>query len=234
QAKNIKEFPSADQAADYFEQLVIWRPNKDSNDMLGFVQNEERQLTDRVGQVLARSVVPALSSEKLTEENFQKLCAFYSEVEAPEVLIAFPYFAIKDEFFLEQVERLIRQGFQSDDPNKLAYASYALLVWRDQKESQAIDRLILRLIYLIGSSRMTGLSALLWTANQMYCKKYLSDESTVSLVEILPVIFDNAGYRNISPSGRESVSVSFVRAACVRLARDIVNNGENKNDELLR
>ncbi|MBK3759623.1 SIR2 family NAD-dependent protein deacylase [Stutzerimonas frequens] len=234
QAKNIKEFPSADQAADYFEQLVIWRPNKDSNDMLGFVQNEERQLTDRVGQVLARSVVPALSSEKLTEENFQKLCAFYSEVEAPEVLIAFPYFAIKDEFFLEQVERLIRQGFQSDDPNKLAYASYALLVWRDQKESPAIDRLILRLIYLIGSSRMTGLSALLWTANQMYCKKYLSDESTVSLVEILPVIFDNAGYRNISPSGRESVSVSFVRAACVRLARDIVNNGENKNDELLR
>jgi len=68
----------------------------------------------------------------------------------------------------------------------------------------------------------------------MCCKKYLSDESTESLVEILPVIFDNAGYRNISPSGRESVSVSFVRAACVRLARDIVSNGRNKNDELLR
>ena len=234
QAENIKEFPSADQAAEYFEQLVIWRPNKDSNDMFGFVQNEGRQFAGLVGQVLARSVVPALSSENLTKENFQKLCAFYSEVEAPEALIAFPYFAIKDDFFIEQVERLIRQSFQSDDANKLAYASYALLIWRDQRELPAIDRLILRLIYLIGSSRMTGLSALLWTANQMYCKKYLSDESAESLVEILPVIFDNAGYRNISPSGRDSVSVSFVRAACVRLARDIVSNGGNKNDELLR
>ena len=234
QAENIKEFPSPDQAADYFEQLVIWRPNKESNDMLGFAQNQERQLANLVGQVLARSVVPALSSEKLMKGNFQKLCSFYSEVEVPEALIAFPYFAIKDDSFIEQVEKLIRQGLQSDDPNKLAYASYALLIWRDQKESPAIDRLILRLIYLIGSSRVTGLSALLWTANQMYCKKYLSDETTESLVEVLPVIFDNAGYRNISPSGRESVSVSFVRAACVRLARDIVSNGENQNNELLR
>lgn len=234
QAENIKEFPSADQAADYFEQLVIWRPHRDSNDMFGFLQNEERQLADRVGQVLARSVVPALSSENLTEENFQKLCAFYSEVGAPEALIAFPHFAIKDEFFIEQVERLIRQGLQSVDPNKLAYASYAMLIWRDRKESPAIDRLIVRLVYLIGSNRMTGSSALLWTANQMYCKKYLSDESIESLVEILPVIFDNAGYRNISPSGRESVSISFVRAACVRLARDIAGNGEHQNDELLR
>ncbi|HAA45562.1 MAG: hypothetical protein XD36_1557 [Halomonas sp. 54_146] len=234
QAENIKEVPSVDQAVDYFEQLIVWRPNKDSSDMLGFSHNEEHQTAKLVGEVLARSVVPALPSGMLIEENFKKLCTFYSEVDAPETLIAFPHFSVADEIFIEPVERLIRQGLQSDDANKLAYASYALLIWRNQKESPAIDRLILRLIYLIGSSRMTGLSALLWTANQMYCKKYLSDESTESLVEILPVIFDNAGYRNISPFGRESVSVSFVRAACVRLARDIVGNGEHQNGELLR
>lgn len=234
QAGNIKEFPAADQAADYFDQLVVWRPSRRSNDMLGFAQNEERQLTDLVGQVLARSVVPALPSEGLNEENFQKLYAFYSEVEAPEILIAFTYFSVADKIFIERVEKLIRQGLQSDDANKLAYASYALLIWRNRKESAAIDRLILRLVYLIGANRMTGLSALLWTANQMYCKKYLSDESIESLVEILPIIFDSADYRNISPFARESVSISFVRAACVRLARDIVSNGESQNDELLR
>ena len=73
-----------------------------------------------------------------------------------------------------------------------------------------------------------------WCAYPVYCKKYLSDESIESLVEILPIIFDNADYRNILPFGRESISVSFVRAACVRLARDIVSNSENKNYELLR
>lgn len=234
QAENIKEFPSADQAVDYFEQLVAWRPNRETNDILGFAQKEERQLAEFAGSVLARSVVPVLPSEGLTEENFQKLVAFYSEVEAPETLIAFPYFAIANEIFIEPLERLIRQGLQSDVANKLAYASYALLTWRDQKESPVIDRLIVRLVYLMGANRISGLPALLWTANQMYCKKYLPDESIESLIEILPVIFDNTGYRNISPSGRESVSVSFVRAACVRLSRDIINNGEHQNEELLR
>lgn len=234
QAESIKEFPSADQAVDYFEKLVSWRPNKDFNDRLGFTQNEERQLAERVSEVLARSVAPVLSSKGLTEENFQKLVAFYSETGASETLIAFPYFAIVNDVFIEPVERLIRQGLQSNDANKLAYASYALLIWRDQKESPAIDRLIVRLVYLIGANRISGLSALLWTTNQMYCKKYLPDESIDSMLEILPIIFDNTGYSIISPSGRESVSISFVRAACVRLARDIINDGEHQNEELLR
>ena len=234
QAENIKEVPSEDQAVDYFEQLIVWRPNKDNSDMLGYSQDKNHRTAKLVGEVLARSVVPALPSEVLIEENFNKLCAFYSEVEVPETLIAFPYFAIANEIFIEPVERVIRQGLQSDDTNKLAYSSYALLIWRDQKESPTIDRLIVRLMYLIGINRMTGLSALLWTVNQMYCKKYLSDENVESLVEILPVIFDNAAYNNISPSGRESVSISFVRAACIRLARDIVRDGKEQNDELLR
>ena len=68
----------------------------------------------------------------------------------------------------------------------------------------------------------------------MYCKDYLSDESIESLIEILPVIFDSTSYGNISPYGRESISVSFVRAACVRLARDLVENCEHQNEELLR
>lgn len=234
QAESINEFPSADQAVDYFKQLVVWRPNRDINDKLGFTQNEERQLAELAGEVLARSVVPVLPSEELTEENFQKLLAFYSEAGAPETLIAFPYFAIANDIFIEPVESLIRQGLQSNDANKLAYASYALSNWRDQKESPAIDRLIVRLVYLIGANRIPGLSALLWTANQMYCKKYLSDESIYSILEILPIIFDSTDYRNISPSGRESVSISFVRAACVRLARDIIKHSEHQNEELIR
>ena len=234
QAEGIKEFPSAEQAADYFEQLIIWRPKKDHNDMMGFLQNEEKRTAELISEVLARSVVPALSPEVLTEDFFRKLCDFYTEVDAPEVLVAFPLFAVANETLIAPVEKLIRLGLQSDDANKVAYASYSLLKLRDHKKLPAIDRLIVRLIYLIGSTRMTGLSALLWTANQMYCKKYLSDESIDSLVENLPLIFDNSDYRITPPSSRESVSVSFVRAACARLAWDIVRTSEKQNEELLR
>ncbi|MNG20150.1 hypothetical protein D3C84_1043770 [compost metagenome] len=81
---------------------------------------------------------------------------------------------------------------------------------------------------------MIGLPALLWTANQMYNKHYLSEGDIESLVEILPVIFDIADYRSISHVSKEAVSISLVRAACVRLARDILINRQGKDSEVLR
>lgn len=233
QAKDVTEFPSENQALIYFEQLVVWRPKKE-DDFFGLSQKKERHTVELVGEVLARSVVPALPIQGLTEDRFRNLLDFYSEVDAPEILIAFVYFAAANETFSERVERLIRQGFQSDDSRKLAYASAALLTWRGFAKSTATDRLILRLVYLMGSNRIIGLSEMLLTVNKMYCRRYLSEENVESLVEILPVIFDNSKYENISPLGRESVSVSFVRAACVRLARDIYGDGEYQSDDLLR
>ncbi|MCH4810804.1 SIR2 family NAD-dependent protein deacylase [Vreelandella neptunia] len=234
QAENIKELPSANQAVAYFQKLISWRPQQNDTDIFGITKQEERQTAELIGEALARSVIPALSSKEFTEDNFQKLYAFHAEVEVPATLIAFSYFAASNEIFIDQVEKLIKQGFQSQDPNKLACASHALLVLRDMKESPIIDRLILRLIYLIGSNRIIGLPALIRTANEMYNKEYLTVENIESLIEILPVIFDSSAYRNIAPSTRESVSISFLRAACVQLARDIIYKNNNKDSELMR
>ncbi len=234
QVEHIKEFPTAEQAVDYFERLVAWRPNKDSSDILGFSQNLEQQTAEMVGKVLARSVVPALPAGVLNKENFQKLLSFSSEIEAPEVLAAFPYFAAANDDFIEPLEEMIRLALQSNETNRSAYASYSLLIWRELKESPVIDNLIVRLVYLIGTNRMPALAALIWTANQMYCKKYLSEDNLEALIETLPVIFDSMDYKNISPSSREAVNASNVRAACVRLARDIVDLEKNKNNELHR
>lgn len=81
---------------------------------------------------------------------------------------------------------------------------------------------------------MVGLAALLWTSTQMYIKGYLSKDETDSLVEILPVIFDNADYRRVHSASQEAISVSLVRAECVRLARAFVGGSHDTNDELLR
>ena len=232
--EHIKEYPTAEQAVDYFERLVAWRPNKDSRDTFGFARNIEQQTADMIGKVLARSVVPALPAEAFNKENFNKLLSFSAEVEAPEVLVAFPYFAAASDDFIEPVEKLIRIGLQSDETNRSACASYALLTWRGLRDSPAINKLIVRLVYLVGTNRMPALAALIWAANQMHCKKYLSEENIEALIEALPVIFDSMDYKNISPSSREAVSASHVRAACVRLARDIVDLEKNKNNELYR
>ena len=234
-AEGVSEYPDEDQAADYFSRLVAWRPKHNDNDPLGFSERKEERKCKWIGAAIAQSVVPGLPATALTEENFGQLYSFYSEVDSPEAVIAFVYFSAVNACFADRVEKLIRQGLQEQDGNKVAYASYALLKWRElEGDSQATNRLISRLIYLIGSNRMIGLPALLWTANQMYSNNFLSEGDIESLVEILPVIFDNADYRCISHVSQEAVSISLVRAACVRLARDILIHQQGEDCELLR
>ncbi len=237
QAEKIKIFPSETQAANYLEKLVSWEVETKEYDFLGVIKQNEQETAKLIGKVLARSIVPTLHLIDLTEENFQKLYSFYNRSEVPETLIAFIYFAVANENFIDRVEKIIKQNLlYAKDVNTLAYSSYALLKWRDLKDSPVIDKLILRLINLIGSSRIIGLPALLWTANEMCDKGYLQSREVESLAEIVPVIFDNADYKNISLYSRESVNISLVRAACVRLARAIIDkNKDNENEnELLR
>ena len=224
--------PNSNQAIKYFDKLVSWRPQE--SDSLRFIISNEKRKTELIGNVLARSIVPSLSSDLLNEENFDKLCFFYNELKTPHVLVALPYFAIKNEIFNVRVEQFIRQEFQTKDTESLAYASYALLEWRKLTNSPITEKLISRLIYLIGPQRMIGLPALIWTANQMYCKGYLSDNQIDFLKETLPLIFDSSAYESIQSFSKESISISFIRVSCVRLAKDILINSENHDPELKR
>lgn len=234
QAKGIEELPSAEQAVGYFEKLITWRPKKDDRDPLGHVNQQEEQISNLIGQALAYSIVPALPAEALSHGNFSLLLSFYAEVDAPAIIIAFSRFAAASDLFVEQVERSIRQGLHGQDSNKVSSSAFALLKWREARASPATGRLISRMVYLLGSKLEGGLPALLWTAGQMYVKGYLSERDAESLVESVPVVFDGANYKNIAPSSRESVSISLVRAECVRLARNILSRSQDKNNELLR
>lgn len=93
----------------------------------------------------------------------------------------------------------------------MAYASYALLKWTELSSQSVTAKLISTLIYMIGSSRSVALPALLWTANQMYNKSYLSERDVAELVKTLPVIFDDASYRNV-PSHQSGCGQRFAAA----------------------
>ena len=120
--KNVKELPSQEQAVNYFEKLTSWRlPEKDDSE-IGFSKNINSKTAELISEVLARSIVPALSKEALTEENFQRLCDMHIALDKPEILMAYPYFAASDEMFVGRVEGSIKKGFQSIESNKLAYS----------------------------------------------------------------------------------------------------------------
>lgn len=231
--KGVEEFPEERQAIDYFDRLVVWRPSRNSTESFFSSDGEEEQVGEWIGTTISWSVVPALSEGLLTEDRFKKLQAFYLDVKSPGAIIAFVYFAVARNSLSDQVGKIIRQGLRGQSSGLVSYSCQALLKWRELVDSAETNRLIVVLISLIGANRVTGLAMLLWTANQMYNKNYLSEGDVETLVEILPVVFENASYENISYSSQEAVTVSLVRAACVRFARDILKERANYMSELV-
>jgi hypothetical protein len=226
------ERPSAEKAMVYFEKLTSWRGKDSNHDPLGWTEQNDEKTAQLIGEALAYSIVPVLSVDALTQQNFDKLLAFHSGANSPSSVIALSYFASTNDAWSLQVEKIIRQGLQGRDANEVAFAAFALFKWREIKLSPATDRLTSRLVYLLGANLSAGLSSLLWIAGQMYINGYFSDNQIELLVESVPVVFDSALYDSISPSGREAVSISLVRAECAKLAQMLLD--KNKNDELLR
>lgn len=233
-SEGVKELPEPGQAIDLFNRMVRWRPQKKENDILGFSQQSDEQRARLIGKALAKSIVPSLPQSALTESNFQKIYGFFKEYDLPGVLVALPRFVCEGSVPPSNLEKILRRELQSRDSNTIAHASYALLVWREQTQSSILESLITRFIMIVESGQAPGLPALLWTANEMFCKGFLNTDSTASLIDALPIIFDNTAYTNIVPFSRESVSVSYVRAACVRLAGDILRRSDHQHAELKR
>lgn len=187
-----------------------------------------------IGETLSRAVIPSFPKSALTEENFEKLHQLYIRLEGSECLPAFVYFAVENNNLAIRAEKLIRQSFQTQNANAIAQASWAVLRWRDLEACPIVDRLILKLVSLIESNRTIGLSALLETANEMIDKGYLAASEIELLAEMTPIKFDDANYKNVPPHSRESISVSLIRAACVKLTNNILIKSGINRDELLR
>ncbi|EHF4936967.1 SIR2 family NAD-dependent protein deacylase [Enterobacter hormaechei] len=228
----IQEFPDPFQAITYFNKLVIWR-KKETLDFIDFLQQEDN-IAKLISKVLARSIIPALADSDLNEVNYLKLIEFYNESDEPELLIGFSYFASENRAVAARLEKMISHKLHSKEANDVACASYALLFWREREQTEVLDNLISRLLFVIGSNRITGLQALLWTADELLRKNYLSIENIASLSESLSAIWDSSDYCNITPFSRESISISLVRAACVKLAKSILDKNIKNTTELSR
>ncbi|TBM15418.1 SIR2 family NAD-dependent protein deacylase [Hafnia alvei] len=227
------ERPTAEEALDAFNHMVMWRP-ADDEDFLGYRRQEEERRSGSLGKALAHSIVPALSPSMLTEENFSKLLDAFDAWKTPALLVTLTCFAYGNACFADRVERIIRQKLHAKDANCVAQASYALLAWREKAASAATSRLLTRMVFVISAHHLTGLQALLWTAHALLEKGFLAEEHIDLLAENLPIIFDSAAYENIPSASRESVSISFVRTGCVRLASAILKRRRGLHPELER
>ncbi|QZA76379.1 SIR2 family protein [Deefgea tanakiae] len=227
-AVNVKThlFPTPEQALILFDRLVQWRPFKVDTDYLGAARNNQKQLAESIGNALSSAIAPALSSEAKTNQRFEQLQAFYSQIdEAITALPALIYFTEIDEQIAYSVEKNIKKALQSSDAVAVIYAAFALQKWMGQSgaaTSLQLKSLISRLIVIIESGRMVGLQQLLWISGELYKEQFLSAEQVATLTEAIPDVFNAATYANIDPKSREAVNSSSIREACVKLAKILV------------
>lgn len=228
--KKNKLFPSSGQTIKYFDEMVAWRYSDQDQKMVNpFNSGEEERIGKLIGSVLSNSIMPSLPKEALNQERFDKLYQFYANVKSEDVVRAFIYFlSANSSLWNNRIEAIIKKELRSKEYNTVANSAYAILDWVMLiKSKKEIRPLIDRLIYLIESGRLVGLSALIWTVNQLLNKGWLTEDNINTLVESLPEIYASADYVNIDDASREAVSISYVRAACVRLAHDIlIQRGE--------
>lgn len=225
------QLPAPEQAALLFDRLVKWRepvPTIES-----FFNPARGRIVPLIGRVLAHSVVPALAVDAITRERFDQLRTFCAERDSPAALIALPYFARVDGAICEAAQSILSDRLLSANDGDVANAAFAVARWRELDNSQAVQRLIARLIHRLALLR-DGLAAALGAVHDLLLKGFLSEGEVELLSEVLPSIFDGSAYSNLSNS--DSVSASLIRAGCVRLARDIRQQlpGASELDRILR
>ncbi len=224
----MNEYPDEQEAIDYFLRLTNWRPEK-AADVLGFSLHENSMVKMSIAKVLSSSVIPYLPAKMLNKSNFEKLTLFYSELDSPDIIEGFIYFAQNDKELVTRVASIIRRGLRGGDSRTIAQSSFALLKWRKEaSECIEITVLISKLIYLIESERAKGLTSLIWTANRLLCEGWLSNENIEVLSDCIPYVFEGADYRSVNPAGEEAISVSILRASCVRLAQELTDRQPDK------
>lgn len=219
--------PNSEQAAKCFDRLVLWRPSTEDDDPLGMRSQERKALIEDIGEALSYSITPSLAPDDVTMQRFEAVLAFYTDVGAHPVIIAFPYFTGLSNDITAIVEKAIRKGMQGRTAHEVGWSAHALHKCKELSTARKVpsppDNLLSKMIYLIESGRTVGLHSLLWYAGEMFKKNWLSPADVDALADCLPDLFDAADYSTIRPNSREAVTASLIRETCVKLAGDVMN-----------
>lgn len=210
-------FPTPEQASQWFDKLVTWRPELKENDILRTVENTQKRLANNIGNALFYAIMPALKNK--TVEQFEQLKLFFEEVKEYSVIPAFVYFVSVSDDIENSIEKVISRSLYREKL-QVAYATIALQKWAElpnAKDNIKFNNLILKLIDVIESRRIVGMQYLLNVAGELFEKQMLSEDQINVLIESISEIFNTMDYGNIK-TNEDEIIASSLREACVKLA----------------
>ncbi|MHB1765554.1 MAG: SIR2 family NAD-dependent protein deacylase [Gammaproteobacteria bacterium] len=227
--------PTRDQAIRIFDKLVSWRPGSPANPAsidpfsAGLLSDTNKSNRQLIGQALTRVIVPSLSPEDRSEARAHTLLGLISEAEVSTAIAALPYFTALDSQIHARITQCVRRAVRGRSFEEVASGVAAIETWSQlEKESNTFSlptQLIEQLISGIESMREIGLHALLYCARKLHEVGKLADDDRLRLCQALGDLLGETSYDRIDPESLAAISVSLIRAECVRLARDLQDFG---------
>lgn len=224
--------PAPEQASRIFNQITAWRPiSFDSNDPFNasFLGSFHDALRGVLGDVLALSIAPAMQASDLTEQRAAAALELIDIAFVKRARACLPYFANAGDAVLTQIVQSLRRGVIGSSFDDVAGATAAIETWVKLASSSAApplpEQLVEQIISAVETRREIGLHCLLQCARRLAEADKLAPTHTSRLSDALGDLLVETAYETIDPDSREAVSVSLIRAECVRLANTLKNSG---------
>ena len=215
-----------DRAAQMFDEIVAWEPQqvRDGRDPFAasFAKSFNKSISASAGYLLATVLVPALETGERTEQRARNLIAFIARARSWPSLRALPYFLSSTADLTGDIMSALRTGLLGSEAQHVGNAAEAIVGWAKLVREGALPELprslVERLIATIEARRAIGLSAMLRAARSLLKLGFLEGEDLKRLTETISEIRREMRYEEVALDTMDAVSLSLVRAECVRLA----------------
>lgn len=216
---------STDQALRLFDSIVRWRPRTVEINLDGST-SEMRRLA---GAAIVGAVLPFVSAEQFGKERIDTLIGCIQSGILPSLVIALPEIVKLDNTQEKAGLDLILKTSFHREADVAVHGLSAIQRWRYLSLSGGLSKVPRQLreavLTLVVSAREPGLLAALHLAAKFVADGDCNEDELRELANALDRIWAETAYSAWDTENRRTITVTLVRARCVRLAEQLRRAG---------
>tara|TARA_R110002110_G_C13469589_1_gene719994 strand:- start:11718 stop:15377 length:3660 start_codon:yes stop_codon:yes gene_type:complete len=217
--------PNREQALKLFDEVCAWRPRETEGDhfLRSIHRGDNREMKKLICEVFRFAIFPKLLADDLTRDRLNIVLYVVDDVKVSSAIGVLPYFfGNPKEDFLSVITQRIHAAFVSRNSEDVFGAVEASEVWAMMYSSndRGLPRtLVEQLLAAIEQRGEVSLPSLIGCARKLVEADVIERAEDMSrLAGVLSELMADTDYKLIDPESRAAVTVSLVRAECVRLA----------------
>jgi hypothetical protein len=225
-----KCLPDPAEALHLLGKLLQWNPllerEYESDPLL------TRNTSDAMGGAVGQSILGALSPSDFNAELGKQVLTWIDSNVTRSGLEALPYLIHLRPDLTSNAVRLLRRGLLSREYYQVESATTAIGNWLAVHEQKAVpfpDELVRVVVNIVTSRRFPSLYAVIKVTTQLFEASLLREEEQQRLVEGLSDLYHEVDYKVWQPNHPETHTLSDLRKACVRLAKQLQATGHKDN-----